>query len=85
VTGGGFNIHEVPPLIQKLTGPTADNWQRFQSDVVESTGTCFFQEEQAPELTNNILATSAAVLEAFHTALSLIHAGFRKGHDPYNF
>lgn len=35
VTGGGSNNREVPPLIQKLTGPKAYNWQTFQSEAVE--------------------------------------------------
>jgi len=71
VTGGGSNNREVPPLIQKLTGPTAYNWQTIQSEAVESTSTSF-KMEQAPEMTDCILAESIEVLEAFHTTLSFI-------------
>jgi hypothetical protein len=70
VTGVGSNNREVPPLIQKLTGPTANNWQPFQSEAVESTSISSFKMEQAPEVTGYILAESIEVLEVFHTALS---------------
>lgn len=72
VTGGGSNNREVPPLIQKPTGPTAYNWQTFQSEAVESTSTSSFKMEQAPEVTDCIQAESIEVLEAFHTTLSFI-------------
>jgi hypothetical protein len=70
--GGGSNNREVPPLIQKLTGPTAHNWQTFQSEAVESTNTSSFKMEQAPEVTGCILAESIEVLEVFHTTSSFI-------------
>lgn len=72
VTGGGSNNREVPPLIQKLTGPTAYNWQTFQSEAVENTSTSSFKMEQAPNVTDCILAESTEVLEVSHTTLSFI-------------
>ena len=67
VTGGGFNIHEVPPLIQNLTAEKL-------ADVVKSTGTCFFQAEQAPGVTDCVLVESTQVLVVF----LVMHIGFRK-------
>jgi hypothetical protein len=78
VTGGGFNNREVPPLIQKLTSPTAHIWQTFQSEAVESTSTSSFKMEQAPEVTDCILAESTEVLGSL-SHNSVIHTGFRKG------
>jgi hypothetical protein len=78
VTGGGFNNREVPPLIQKLTGPTAHNWQTFESEAVESTSTSSFKMEQALEVMDCIFAESTEVLGSLSHNF-VIHTGFLKG------
>ena len=78
MTGGGSSNREVPPLIQKLTGPTAHNWQMVQSEAVESTSTSSFKMEQASEVTGCILAESTDGTGSLSHNF-VIHTGFLKG------